>query len=76
MESLFTKYPVHKEDSSSETNNLGPYYPNSKPEEKPKRTLPSDSNVYHFHPIAFMEQIKRINDKRASQIKITLEEAK
>ncbi len=42
---------------------MGPVYPNGQPEvedEKPKRTFPSDSNVYHFHPIAFLEHMKRI----------------
>ncbi len=52
-----------EEEPATETSNLGPVYPNGQPEvedEKPKRTFPSDSNVYHFHPIAFVEHMKRI----------------
>jgi len=48
-------------------------YPNGQPEkkeEKPKRSFPSDSTVYHFHPIAFVEQMKMIAQPVGLQFEI------
>ncbi len=60
---LYSIFDKPEEEPVTETSNLEPVYPNGQPEvedEKPKRTFSSDSNVYHFHPIAFVEHMKRI----------------
>ncbi len=41
-----------------------------------QRTFPSDSNVYHFHPIAFVEQMKRVLSGVPPWMEVALEEAK
>jgi hypothetical protein len=49
-----------QEEVITETNILEPYYPNDEPEEKKEKEhfpFPISNKVYHFHPIAFVEQM-------------------
>lgn len=62
---------------------IGPVEPlvpepaSTKKEEQPKRTFPSDSNVYHFHPIAFVEHMKLITAPTTPPwLEVALEKAK
>jgi hypothetical protein len=55
-----------QEEVITETNILEPYYPNDEPEEKKEKEyfpFPISNKVYHFHPIAFVEQMIRVNGR-------------
>ncbi|MBQ4819925.1 TIGR02594 family protein [Aquimarina sp. MMG016] len=68
------------ENDTNENMSLGPVSTNNQPEkkeEKPKRTFPKNSDVYHFHPIAFIEHMKLITSPTTPPwLEVALAEAK
>ncbi|UII28973.1 CHAP domain-containing protein [Fulvivirga maritima] len=53
----------------------GPVGKGTPPEKDPPRTIPSSDNVWHFHPIAFVEHMRLITGDRAPWMEIALQEA-